>query len=85
MVEVINYIFGSLQASSDAIKRMKKILRNQARFNRTLTAFAFTITTYALMAEIHNYRQTKKIEEELGNKIEELRDEIEELKYIWPK
>ena len=84
MVEVINYIFGSLQASSDAIKRMKKILRNQARFNRTLTAFAFAITTYTLMVEIHNYRQNKKIEE-LRDEIEELRDEIEELKYIWPK
>ena len=65
MVEVINYIFGSLQDSSDAIKSMKKILRNQARFNRTLTAFVFTITIYALM-------QNKKIEE-LSNEIEELK------------
>ena len=65
MVEVINYIFGSLQASSDAIKSIKKILRNQA-------AFAFTITIYALMVEIHNYRQDKKIEE-LSNEIEELK------------
>ncbi len=72
MVEVINYIFGSLQASSDAIKSMKKILRNQARFNRTLTAFAFTITIYALMVEIHNYGRDKKIEE-LSNEIEELK------------
>jgi hypothetical protein len=51
---------------------MKKILRNQARFNRTLTAFAFTITIYALMVEIHNYGQYKKIEE-LSNEIEELK------------
>lgn len=72
MVEVINYIFGNLQTSSDAIKSMKKILRNQARFNRTLTAFAFTITIYALMVEIHNYGQDKKIEE-LSNEIEELK------------
>ena len=84
MVEVISYIFGNLQTSSDAIKGIKKILRNQTRFNRTLIAFAFTITTYALMVEIHNYRQDKKIEE-LNNEIEKLSDEIEELKYIWPK
>ena len=72
MVEIINYIFGSLQSSSDAIKNIRKQLRNQARFNRTLAAFAFTITTYALMVEIHNYGQDKKIEE-LSNEIEELK------------
>lgn len=72
MAEMVNYIFGSLQASSDAVKSIRKTLRHQARFNRTLTAFAFTITTYAFMVEIHNYAQDKKIEE-LCKEIEELK------------
>ena len=72
MVEMVNYIFSSLQDSSDVVKSIRRALRNQARFNRTLTAFAFTITTYALMVEIHNYGQDKKIEE-LSNEIEELK------------
>lgn len=72
MVMVINYIFESSQASSEAIKSMKKTLRDQARFNRMLTIFAFTVTTYAFMVKIHNYEQ--------DNKIEELINEIEELK-----
>ena len=72
MVEMINYIFGSLQSSSDAITNIRKQLRAQARFNRTLAAFALTITTYSLMVEIHNYGQDKKIEE-LSKEIEELK------------
>ena len=72
MVEMVNYIFGSLQASSDAVRSINKTLQNQARFNRMLTAFAFTITTYAFMVEIHNYGQDKRIEE-LSKEIEELK------------
>jgi cell division protein FtsL len=72
MVERINYIFGSLQIPSDTVKNIRKIFRHQARFNRTLTAFALTMTIYALMVEIHNHEQ--------NNKIEELNKEIKELK-----
>lgn len=34
--------------------------------------FAFTITTYALMVEIHTYEQNKKIQN-LDNEIKELK------------
>jgi len=72
MDKMINYIFGNLQSSSDSIKSIKKTLKTQAKFNRTLNAFAFTIIIYALMAKTHNYGQDKKIEE-LSKEIEELK------------
>jgi cell division protein FtsL len=72
MVERVNYIFGSLQIPSDIVKNIRKTFRHQARFNRTLTAFALMMTTYALMVETHNYGQDKKIEE-LSKEIKELK------------
>lgn len=71
MVGMINYIFGSLQASNDAVKGIKKTLRNQMIFNKRLTVFAIVITACAIAAEIKIYEQDKNLEE-LGKKIEEL-------------
>lgn len=72
MVEMINYVFGSLQASTDAVRDIKKTLRNQMIFNKRLTAFAIVISVYTIAAEIKLYEQDKKMEE-LGKEIEELK------------
>lgn len=72
MVETINYIFGSLQTSTDAVKGIKKTLRNQMIFNKRLTVFAVVITAYTIAAELKLYEQDKKLEE-LGKEIEELK------------
>ena len=72
MIEMINYVFGSLQASTDAVKGIKKTLRNQMIFNKRLTVFAVVITAYTIAAEVKLYEQDKKLEE-LSNEIEELK------------
>lgn len=72
MVEMINYIFGSLQASNDAVTGIKKTLRNQMIFNKRLTVFAMLIIAYTIAAEIKLYEQDKKLEE-IGKEIEELK------------
>lgn len=72
MVEMINYVFDSLQASTDAVKGIKKTLRNQMIFNKRLTVLAVVITSYTIATEIKIYEQNKKLEE-LGKEIEELK------------
>lgn len=72
MVELVNYVFGSLQASTDAVRGIKKTLRNQMIFNKRLTAFVIVISVYTIAAEIKLYDQDKKLEE-LGKEIEELK------------
>lgn len=60
---MVNYIFGRLQASDDAMKSMKKAFRSQERFNHSVTTFALVMTAYAIAVKIHNSEQNKKIEE----------------------
>jgi len=72
MIKMLSYIFGSLQASENAVKNIKKTLISQAKFNRTVATFALVMAAYAITVEIHTYEQNKKIEE--------LNDQIKELK-----
>lgn len=72
MVEMLSYIFGSLKASENSIKNIKTTLRNQARINRTVAAFALVVAAYAITLEVHTYEQNKKIQN-LDNEIKELK------------
>lgn len=72
MVEMLSYIFGSLKASENSIKVIKTTLRNQARINRTVAAFALVVAAYAIALEVHTYEQNKKIQN-LDNEIKELK------------
>ncbi len=72
MMEMISYIFGSLKASENSIKNIKTTLRNQARINRTVAAFALVVAAYAITLEVHTYEQNKKIQN-LDNEIKELK------------
>lgn len=72
MVEMLSYIFGSLKASENSIKNIKTTLRNQARINRTIAAFALVVAAYAISLEVHTYEQNKKIQN-LDNEIKELK------------
>lgn len=74
MAEMVNYIFGSLQASEGAVKIIKKTLQRQARFNKTVAAFAIVATAYAITMELCVLEQDKKIEK--------LSKEIKELKHV---
>lgn len=69
---MVNYIFGSLQASSDAVRIIKKTLSRQARVNRAYMIFALAVTSYTIVAEIRSCEQEKKIEE-LSKEIKELK------------
>lgn len=72
MVEMLSYIFGSLKESENSIKTIKTTLRNQARINRTVVAFALVVAAYAIASEVHTYEQNKKIQN-LDNEIKELK------------
>lgn len=73
MEKMIGYIFGSLHASESAIKKIGKTLRNQARINRRVTAFALVASIYAVLMELNFLDQEKRIEQ--------LRKEIKELRH----
>lgn len=72
MLEMLSYIFGSLKTSENSIKVIKTTLRNQARINRTVAAFALVVAAYAIALEVHTYEQNKKIQN-LDNEIKELK------------
>ena len=72
MVEMLSYIFGSLKTSENSIKVIKTTLRNQARINRTVAAFALVVAAHAIALEVHTYEQIKKIQN-LDNEIKELK------------
>ncbi len=72
MVEMLSYIFGSLKESGNSIKAIKTTLRNQARINRMVAAFALVVAAYVIALEVHTYEQNKKIQN-LDNEIKELK------------
>lgn len=72
MSEMMNYIFGSMSRSENAIKNMNKALRNQAKFNKKVAIFALVMTAYTVLSEIDRREQEKEIKR-LSNEIKELK------------
>lgn len=71
MDDMLSYVFGSLQTSEKTIRSIKYVLRNQAKLNRTLTAFALILTAHTIIMEIHSREQSKKVKK-LSKEIKEL-------------
>lgn len=72
MCEVFGYIFCSLRSSEKAIQSIQRTLKHQRSFNRNVAVLALAMTAYAVTNEIDRRKLNKKIEE-LGNEIKELR------------
>ena len=72
MSEMMNYIFGSMSRSENAIKKMSKGLRKQAKFNKKVAIFALVMTAYTVLSEIDRREQEKEIKR-LSNEIKELK------------
>lgn len=72
MSEMMNYIFGSMSRSENAIKNMNKALRNQAKFNKKVAIFVLVMTAYTVLSEIDRREQEKEIKR-LSNEIKELK------------
>ena len=72
MNEMLNYIFGSMNASERAIKRINRTLQSQNSINArtTLCLFISTACILAMSAQI----------KEQSKEIEKLSDEVKELK-----
>lgn len=72
MDEMLRYIFGELQINKKAMSGIGKIFKYQQRFNKKVVALSCAITTYTILLGIYHREQRMKIEE--------LSDEIKELK-----
>ncbi len=59
MVEMLSYIFGSLKESGNSIKAIKTTLRNQARINRMVAAFALVVAAYVIANEIKEFKRMR--------------------------
>jgi hypothetical protein len=59
----ITYIFERLGACDSVVKSVRKALRRQERFNRTVAAFALVAAAYMVMQNAKNRRLDEKIKE----------------------
>ena len=62
MPEMVSYIFGSLGNSEEAIKRINKVLKSQAKINRTVAVLGLFAASYMIVADIHCREQQSKID-----------------------
>lgn len=72
MSAMVNYIFGSLQTSEDAIRSIRKTIHKQEKINRMLIVLPLYIGAYLMIVEFHNREQDKRIEE-LAKELKELK------------
>ena len=73
MEELLNHIFGSLNSSEKAIKRLRAADAKQKSINKSIVAFSFVVAFYIVVTDHENRIRDKKIAA--------LNAEIEELKY----
>ena len=73
MEELLNHIFGSLNSSEKAIKRLRIVAAKQNIINKTVVAFSFVVAFYVVVTDHENRIRDKKIAA--------LNAEIEELKH----
>ena len=73
MEELLNHIFGSLNSSEKAIKRLRAADAKQNSINKSIVAFSFAVAFYVMVTDHENRIRDKKIAA--------LNAEIEELKH----
>ena len=73
MEELLNHIFGSLNSSEKAIKRLRAADAKQNSINKSIVAFSFAVAFYVVVTDHKNRIRDKKIAA--------LNAEIEELKH----
>lgn len=73
MEELLNHIFGSLNSSEKAIKRLRAADAKQNAINKSIVAFSFAVAFYVVVTDHENRIRDKKIAA--------LNAEIEELKH----
>lgn len=73
MEELLNHIFGSLNSSEKAIKRLRIVAAKQNIINKSVVAFSFVVAFYVVVTDHENRIRDKKIAA--------LNAEIEELKH----
>ena len=73
MEELLNHIFGSLNSSEKAIKRLRAADAKQNSINKSIVVFSFAVAFYVVVTDHENRIRDKKIAA--------LNAEIEELKH----
>ena len=73
MEELLNHIFGSLNSSEKAIKRLRAADAKQNSINKSIVAFSFAVAFYVVVTDHENRIRDKKIAA--------LNAEIEDLKH----
>ncbi len=73
---VMDYIFGSIEASERSIQNINHTLVKQRNFNRQLTLLVYMGVISALLSEVNRREQEKKINK-LCKEIEELKKHSE--------
>ena len=72
MEELLNHIFGSLNSSEKAIKRLRAADAKQNSINKSIVAFSFAVAFYVVVTDHENRIRDKKIAA-LNTEIEELK------------
>ena len=61
MEELLNHIFGSLNSSEKAIKRLRAADAKQNSINKSIVAFSFAVAFYVVVTDHENRIRDKKI------------------------
>lgn len=76
MKEVINYIFWNMQQTENCLKATYGILKNQARFNRSVKTLGIILTVCMISVNVQCQKCQYKIDK-IINELEVLKSEKE--------